>query len=46
METKLTRPEQMKNKECLREWLLNEARRGGRAGGSGGSLLGGLFGRS
>lgn len=46
METKLTRPEQMKNKEFLREWLLNEARRGGRAGGSGGSLLGGLFGRS
>ncbi|KAF2871720.1 hypothetical protein BDV95DRAFT_607134 [Massariosphaeria phaeospora] len=45
-ETKLTKPEQMKNKEFLREWLLMEARRGGRAGGAGGSLLGDLLGRS
>ena len=44
LETKLTRPEQMKDKEFLREWLLNEARRGGRKGGSGGSLFGGLYG--
>ncbi|KAF2741832.1 hypothetical protein M011DRAFT_472770 [Sporormia fimetaria CBS 119925] len=44
METKLTRPEQMKDKNFLREWLLNEARRGGRAGGSGGRAFGGLFG--
>lgn len=44
-ETRLTRPEQMKNKNFLREWLLNEAKRGGRAGGGGGSLFGGLFGR-
>ena len=45
LETKLTRPEQMKNKEFLRQWLLTEARRGGRAGGAGGSLFGNLFGR-
>ncbi|KAF2241083.1 hypothetical protein BU26DRAFT_391796, partial [Trematosphaeria pertusa] len=32
-ETKLTRPEEMKNKDFLRRWLLNEARRGGRTGG-------------
>lgn len=44
MDTKLTRPEQMKDKEFLREWLRNEARRGGRAGGGGGSLFGGWFG--
>ncbi|KAF2645957.1 hypothetical protein P280DRAFT_418218 [Massarina eburnea CBS 473.64] len=44
-DTKLVKPELMKNKEFLREWLLNEARRGGRAGGGGGSLFGGLFGR-
>ncbi|KAF2659146.1 hypothetical protein K491DRAFT_567308, partial [Lophiostoma macrostomum CBS 122681] len=29
LETKVTRPEQLKDKEFLREWLLNEARRGG-----------------
>jgi hypothetical protein len=40
METRLTRPEQMKNKGALRDWLLDEARRGGRAGGSGGKLFG------
>jgi hypothetical protein len=45
LETKFTRPEHMRNREYLREWLLTEARRGGRAGGAGGSLLGGLFGR-
>ncbi|KAF2268847.1 hypothetical protein CC78DRAFT_558250 [Lojkania enalia] len=44
LETKLTHPEQMKNKEFLRNWLLEEARRGGREGGSDDSLLGGLFG--
>ncbi|KAF2020093.1 hypothetical protein BU24DRAFT_448447 [Aaosphaeria arxii CBS 175.79] len=44
METKLIKPNEMKNKEFLREWLLSEAKRGGRAGGSGGSLLGSLFG--
>lgn len=44
-DTRLVRPEEMKNKERLREWLLNEARRGGRAGGGGGGLFGGMFGR-
>jgi hypothetical protein len=43
-ETKLVRPEQMKDREFLRQWLLTEAKRGGRAGGAGGSLFGGLFG--
>ncbi|KAH7350336.1 hypothetical protein BKA66DRAFT_389900, partial [Pyrenochaeta sp. MPI-SDFR-AT-0127] len=32
-DTKLTRPDEMRNKDLLREWLLNEARRGGRMGG-------------
>lgn len=40
-DTKLVRPEEMKDKDFLREWLLTEARRGGRKGGAGG---GGLFG--
>jgi thiol-disulfide isomerase/thioredoxin len=40
-DTRLVRPEEMKNKDFLREWLLKEARRGGRQGGGGG---GGLFG--
>ncbi|KAH7130396.1 hypothetical protein B0J11DRAFT_523094 [Dendryphion nanum] len=44
LETKITRPEQLKNRQFLRDWLLVEAGRGGRAGGSGGSLLGNLFG--
>lgn len=44
-DTRLTKPDLMRNKEYVREWLLNEARRGGRAGGGGGSLFGGLFGR-
>ncbi|KAF2703561.1 hypothetical protein K504DRAFT_463294 [Pleomassaria siparia CBS 279.74] len=46
LETKLVRPEQMKDRNFLRQWLLTEARRGGRAGGAGGSLFGGLFGGS
>ncbi|KAF1841230.1 uncharacterized protein K460DRAFT_257208, partial [Cucurbitaria berberidis CBS 394.84] len=32
-DTRLTKPEDMRNKEFLREWLLTEARRGGRKGG-------------
>ena len=44
LETKLTRPEHMKDKKFLRQWLETEARRGG-AGGAGGSLFGGWFGR-
>ncbi|CAO2654567.1 Nn.00g113000.m01.CDS01 [Neocucurbitaria sp. VM-36] len=39
-DTRVTRPEDMRNKDFLREWLLNEARRGGRMGGGGGSLFG------
>jgi len=44
--TKLTRPESMKDKKSLRQWLETEAR-GGSASGSGasGSLFGGWFGR-
>ncbi|KAF9739338.1 hypothetical protein PMIN04_003948 [Paraphaeosphaeria minitans] len=45
-DTRLTNPPEMKNKERLREWLLNEARRGGRAGGGGGGLFGSTFGKS
>lgn len=44
LETKLTRPEHMKDKKFLRQWLEIEARRGS-AGGAGGSLFGGWFGR-
>lgn len=40
-DTKLSRPEDMRNKEFLRRWLIEEARRGGRSGGGGGK---GLFG--
>jgi hypothetical protein len=39
-DTKLFRPQDMQNKDILRQWLLNEARRGGRKGGGGGSLFG------
>ncbi|KAF2129670.1 hypothetical protein P153DRAFT_396924 [Dothidotthia symphoricarpi CBS 119687] len=35
-DTKLTRVEDMTNKDTLRNWLLDEARRGGRQGGGGG----------
>jgi hypothetical protein len=43
-DTRLTRPEDMRNKDFMREWLLKEAQRGGRMGGGGGSMFG--FGRS
>lgn len=39
-DTRLTRPEEMRNKEFLREWLVKEASRGGRRGGGGGSMFG------
>lgn len=39
-DTRLTRPEEMRNKDLLREWLLNEAMRGGRQGGGGGKMFG------
>lgn len=39
-DTKLTKPDDMRNEDFLREWLLNEAKRGGRMGGGGGSLFG------
>ncbi|KAF2032494.1 hypothetical protein EK21DRAFT_60679 [Setomelanomma holmii] len=39
-DTRLTKPDEMRNEEFLREWLLNEARGGGRAGGGGGSIFG------
>ena len=44
LETKLTKPEHMKDKKFLRQWLEIEAGRGG-AGGAGGSLFDGWFGR-
>ncbi|KAJ4368009.1 hypothetical protein N0V83_006364 [Neocucurbitaria cava] len=40
-ETKVTRPEDMRTEGFLREWLVSEARRGGRKGGGGGGCLGG-----
>ena len=43
IETKITRPEQMKNKEFLRNWLETEAKRHG-AGGAGHKGLFGFFG--
>ncbi|KAI4636150.1 hypothetical protein J4E83_001104 [Alternaria metachromatica] len=39
-DTRLTRPEEMRNKDFLREWLVKEAQRGGRMGGGGGSMFG------
>ena len=42
--TKLTRPENMKDKKSLRQWLETEARGGGASGASG-SLFGDWFGR-
>ena len=39
-DTRVTRPEEMRRKEFLREWLVAEAARGGRKGGGGGSLFG------
>jgi thiol-disulfide isomerase/thioredoxin len=39
-DTRITRPEEMRDLEFLREWLVNEAKRGGRKGGSGGGIFG------
>ncbi|KNG51597.1 thioredoxin-like protein [Stemphylium lycopersici] len=39
-DTRVTRPEDMRRKEFLREWLVAEVRRGGRKGGGGGSMFG------
>jgi len=39
-DTRLTKPDDMRNEDFLREWLINEAKRGGRMGGGGGSLFG------
>lgn len=39
-DTRLTRPDEMKNEELLEDWLVNEASRGGRSGGGGGSIFG------
>ncbi|RYN39039.1 hypothetical protein AA0112_g4015 [Alternaria arborescens] len=39
-DTRLTRPEEMRNKDFLREWLVREAQRGGRMGGGGGNMFG------
>lgn len=44
--TKLTRPENMKDKKFLRQWLETEVRGGSAsASGASGSLFGGRFGR-
>jgi hypothetical protein len=40
VDTKLVKPEEMKDEEFMREWLVKEAQRGGRMGGGGGSLFG------
>jgi hypothetical protein len=39
-DTRMTKPEEMRDERMLREWLTNEARRGGRAGGGGGGIFG------
>jgi hypothetical protein len=39
-DTKLVKPEEMKDEEFMREWWVKEAQRGGRMGGGGGSLFG------
>jgi hypothetical protein len=39
-DTRMTKPDDMKDETILREWLLNEARRGGRMGGGGGGIFG------
>ncbi|KAK8208011.1 hypothetical protein M8818_004049 [Zalaria obscura] len=44
VETKLTRVEDMKNRQFLIEWIEREAKRHGQGGGGGGGLFG-LFGR-
>ncbi|KUJ14388.1 uncharacterized protein LY89DRAFT_650170 [Mollisia scopiformis] len=45
--TKVTDPKQMKNKEWLKEWIRNEARRQGSGGAGLGTFgFGGLFGKS
>ena len=44
-QTMVTKVEEMKDKEFLRLWIEDEARRGGAGGaGGGGGLFGGLFG--
>lgn len=44
--TKIVNVDEMKDREFLKLWIENEARRGGAggAGGSRGGLIGGLFG--
>lgn len=44
LQTKLTSVAEMKDREFLRLWIEDEARRGGSGGGSGTGLFGGLFG--
>jgi len=45
MQTRLTSVDEMKDREFLRLWIEDEARRGGSGGkGGGGGFFGGLFG--
>ena len=45
LKTMITSVDEMKDKEFLRLWIEDEARRGGDGGaGGGGGLFGGLFG--
>jgi len=45
LQTKVTDPKRLKDKEWLAEWIRTEARRKGSGGGAGGGgFLGGLFG--
>jgi hypothetical protein len=39
-DTRLVKPDEMRNEAFLREWLVKEAQRGGRMGGGGGGLFG------
>lgn len=43
--TKITSVDELKDRELLRLWVQNEARRGGAGGaGGGGGVFGGMFG--
>jgi hypothetical protein len=39
-DTRLIKPDEMRDEAFLREWLVKEAQRGGRMGGGGGGLFG------
>jgi hypothetical protein len=46
LQTKVTDPRKMADREWLREWIRTEARRQGGGGGGDSGLFGGLFGKT